>query len=279
MDFANTYLMLIHGELVGADDGEVHDSFSPATEKRIGRAAWGSAVDASRAVDSAQAAAPQWSDLKIAERAARLREFAAILRDSVEALASLECADVGNPIDVVRNDVRSAADAVEYFANLASELKGETIPSPSGGWHFTVREPYGVVARIVPFNHPLLFAASKVAAPLAAGNTVILAAPPQAPLSSLLMGEIVKDVFPPGVLNILAGDGSVVGHGLVTDRRVFRVGFTGSAETGKSVVRESADHLPEVTLELGGKNPLIVFPDADVPAAAAAAVNAMNFRW
>jgi acyl-CoA reductase-like NAD-dependent aldehyde dehydrogenase len=176
-------------------------------------------------------------------------------------------------------DVQAAARRLDYFAGLVTELKGMTVPASAGGLHYTVREPFGVVVRIVPFNHPIMFAGSRIAAPLVAGNTVVLKVPPQAPVTGLRLGELAKDVLPPGVLNIITGDGPTVGRALVTDRRVGRIGLTGSPGTGKSILRDSAEQIAEVSLELGGKNALIVFPDVDVEQSAAGAVRAMNFGW
>jgi betaine-aldehyde dehydrogenase len=271
------YLLLVNGQMVPAAANSIETSYSPATGKAVGRLAWGSALDAARAVDAADAARAGWAGTPIDGRIECLRELAAVLRKFREPLAQLETADLGNPIRVTRADVDAAAATVDYFANLASEVKGETIPVDSGGWHFTLREPFGVVVRIVAFNHPILFAA-KVAAPLAAGNTVVLKPSPQAPLSTLLLAELAREIFPPGVLNVVSG-GQEAGEALITDPRVRRIGFVGSVETGKRLVSASASNLADVSLELGGKNPLVVFPDADLDSSAAAAVKAMNFQW
>jgi aldehyde dehydrogenase (NAD+)/betaine-aldehyde dehydrogenase len=177
-------------------------------------------------------------------------------------------------------DIDSGAETLEYFAGLVRELKGETIPATSKNLHFSLREPYGVVARIVPFNHPFMFAASKMAAPLAAGNTVILKPSEQTSLSALLLGELCREALPPGVVNIVTGYGAQAGDGLVRHPRVKRVAFTGSVETGRAIQRSAADvAVKEVSLELGGKNPMIVFPDADLDAAIAASIIGMNFAW
>ncbi|MCW2740039.1 MAG: aldehyde dehydrogenase [Blastococcus sp.] len=271
--------MLIGGKLTDAVAGGVRASESPATEEVVGLAAWGEEADAEAALTAAAGAAEAWRATPGTERAKALVELARRLRDNVDTLALLEARDVGNPIRTTRFDVESAAQYLNYFAGLVGELKGATIPIESGGWHFTVREPYGVVVRIVPFNHPLLFAGSKIAAPLAAGNTVILKPPPQAPLSSLELGRLAADLFPPGVLGIVTGEGPTVGRYLTSDPRVSRVAFTGSVGSGKAIVAAAGEHLPEVSLELGGKNPMIVFPDAQPALVAEAVVRAMNFAW
>lgn len=274
-----TYDMLIGGELVQSSSGNVVPSINPATGDPIALVPDGTADDARAAVDAAEGAFEGWRRLAPTERAARSRELAAALRASIHELAELEARDTGSPITPMAADVRSAASRLEFFAGLVTEIKGTTVPASVEGLHYTIREPFGVVARIVPFNHPIMFAASRIAAPLVAGNTVVLKVPPQAPVTGLRLAELARDIFPPGVLNIVNGDGATVGRTLVSDRRVKRIGLTGSVETGKSIVRDSSDHLAEVSLELGGKNPLIVFPDAEVAQSAAGAVKAMNFGW
>ena len=152
----------------------------------------------------------------------------------------------------------------EYFAGLATELKGETIPANTQTFNFTLREPFGVVGRIVPFNHPIMFAASRLAAPLVAGNTVVLKSAEQTPLSALEMGHDLKELFPPGVVNVLSGDGPKAGAPLVRHPDVRRIAFTGSVEVGRQILRDAADGLKTVSLELGGKNPMMIFPDVDL---------------
>lgn len=274
-----TYEMLINGALGGAISGETIGSINPATGEVVARAAWGGEEDATAAVDAAEAARGGWRDTSVGDRSKLVSRLASRLRERAGDLATLETADTGNPINVMTGDVFAAAGALDYFAGLGTELKGHSVPSTAGGLRFTLREPYGVVVKIIPFNHPIMFSGAKIAAPLMAGNTVVLKPPPQAPLSALLLAELAADVFPAGVLNVVPGPGATVGHALVTDSRVRRIGFTGSVETGKVVMREASAHLADVSLELGGKNPLIVFPDADVEHASEAAVAAMNFTW
>jgi 2-formylbenzoate dehydrogenase len=160
------------------------------------------------------------------------------------------------------------------------ELKGETIPASTDHLHYTMREPYGVVARIVPYNHPLMFTAGRSVAPLIAGNCLVVKAPDQTPLSSLRLSELMADVFPPGVLSILTGGGGRAGEAMVRHRDIRRIAFIGSPGTGRAIQRAAAETaVKNVTLELGGKNPMIVFPDADLDAAVKAAVFGMNFHW
>lgn len=273
------FRMLIDGELVDSASGRTAATINPATEEVITEVPDADVEDAKRAVDAAHAAFPAWRARRPAERCEMLFEFARRLRERKQELAELEAADSGNPVATMATDVDYASATVEYFAGLGREMKGETVPATGTGLHLTVREPYGVVVRIIPFNHPLLFAASRIAAPLVAGNTVVLKPAPQTPLTALLIGEIAREVFPAGVLNIVTGGGATVGAALVADQRVRRVALTGSVETGRALLRGAAETMANVTLELGGKNPLIVFPDADPDRAAALAVAGMNFTW
>jgi betaine-aldehyde dehydrogenase len=277
---AAEYKMLIGGELVPSSSGEWIDSVNPATEEVIGYVPAGGKPDVGRAVESAAAAFPVWAGLDPAQRAAYLRELAAKLRSQKEAVVELEVADTGNTIREMELDVDSGASALEYFAGLAMEVKGETIPATAANLHFSVREPFGVVGRIVPFNHPVMFAASKIAAPLAAGNCVVLKPSEQSSLSSLLFAGMCREVLPPGVVNIVTGLGATAGDALVRHPGVKRLAFIGSVETGMAIERAAGESgIKQISLELGGKNPLIVFPDADLPRALQGAVRGMNFSW
>jgi acyl-CoA reductase-like NAD-dependent aldehyde dehydrogenase len=240
----------------------------------------GSAEDVARAVAAAEAAQPAWAAMSVWERAATLRRLAAAIRARSAEIVELESRDTGNTIAKLGADVQIAAGYLEYFAGLGSELKGETVPATAQGLHFTLREPYGVVARIVPFNHPFMFAAAHLAAPLMAGNAVVVKTPETSPLSGSLLGEICRTTLPPGLVNIVHGYGVPVGEALVRHPAVRRIGFTGSVPTGLAIQRAAAESgVKHVTLELGGKNPLIVFPDADLDRVVEAAVAGMNFSW
>lgn len=272
--------MLIGGELVESESGEWLESINPANEEVIGRVPAASAEDVGRAVAAAERAFPEWAALSVSERAAYLREVAARLSERSEEILQVEVTDTGNTIGKMRGDIGKAVDALEYYAGLGLELKGETVPSTPDNLHLSVREPYGVVGRIIPFNHPAMFAASRMAAPLVAGNTVVIKPSEQSPLSATMLGEICQEVLPPGVVNIVTGLGSVAGDALVRHPRVKRLAFIGSVKTGMAIQRSAAEvAVKHVTLELGGKNPMIVFPDADLSRAIPAAVGGMNFAW
>lgn len=272
--------MLIGGAFATASAGAWITSLNPATEEPIGRVPAGTKDDVMRAVAVAADAQPSWNERSIWERGALLRKLAARFRSNAAEILKMEATDTGNTIAKLRADVEIAAGYLEYFAGLATEMKGDTVPASPRGIHFTLREPYGVVGRIVPFNHPFMFAAAHLAAPLTAGNTVVIKTPETSPLSGHLLAQACADVLPPGVVNIVSGYGMPVGDALVRHPGVRRIGFTGSAATGMAIQRAAAETcVKHVSLELGGKNPLIVFPDADIVKAVDATVAGMNFSW
>ena len=236
------------------------------------------AADIGAAVAAAGPAAAAWRRVAARDRGAVVAELASVLERHAAELALLDAIDGGHPVTAMRADVAVAADTLRLFAGLAIELKGATVPASAEHLHLTVREPYGVVGRIIPFNHPIMFAAAKIAAPLVAGNAVILKPPDTAPLSALRMGELFADVLPPGVLSVVAGSGPAAGRALVRHPAVRRIGFIGSDATGLAIQRDAAEvGVKDVTLELGGKNALIAFPDADPDEVAAGVVDGMNF--
>ncbi|MBV9606887.1 MAG: aldehyde dehydrogenase family protein [Solirubrobacterales bacterium] len=272
--------LLIGGQLTATRSGNRYPTENPATEDVIAEVPDAGAEDVDRAVAAAVTASAEWRRIPPRERAAYIRRAAAVLLEHEHELAFLDAVDSGNPITAMRMDVQLAATTMNLYADWSMELGGETIPLTSDHLHYTVREPYGVVARIIPYNHPILFAASRCAAPLIAGNAVVLKAPDQTPLSALRMGELLQDVFPPGVLSVITGRGPVAGKTLVENPSVRRIAFIGSVQTGRAIQKTAAEAgVKHVTLELGGKNPVIVFPDADLDRAAQAAVLGMNFHW
>jgi betaine-aldehyde dehydrogenase len=260
-------------------DGEGRSvaSIDPSTGEEIARVTDATEADLEAAVEAAAAAAAGWAATPWAERAAALHRLADLIDADAEAFAGLDVVDAGMPIRGSRRDVGNASTYLRYFASLASELKGESIDVPGDSLDLTLRQPYGVVGRIVPFNHPLQFAAAAIAAPLAAGNTVVLKPAEQTPISSLHLAELAAKVLPAGAVNVVTG-GVAAGSALVRHPLVRRIGFTGSTRTGSAVLREAADQIKVVSLELGGKNPLIVFPDVDPEQAAELATIGMNLQ-
>jgi acyl-CoA reductase-like NAD-dependent aldehyde dehydrogenase len=272
--------MLIGGSLDYGGGDEWITSLDPSTEEPIGRAPAGTREDVERAAAAAAAAQPGWAAMTVWERAAGLKALAAAIRGRADEVKTLEAADSGNTIAHLGNDLFKASNHFEYFAGLATEIKGDTLPALSSGVHLTMRQPWGVVGRIVPFNHAFMFATANMAAPLAAGNTVVLKSPETSPLSAGILARICREVLPPGVVNIVSGFGLPVGDAIARHPLIRRIGFTGSIRTGLAIQRAAAETgVKKVTLELGGKNPLIVFPDADLGAALDAAVAGMNFAW
>ena len=272
------YYCLIGDELTGAESGRTFAAINPATGEILAEVPDCDARDVDRAVRAAQKAFPQWRRMTPAERGNFCRRFAERLRARKEVYAALDALDGGNPISMMRVDVAAAAAQIDYYAGLGAEIKGETIRSGSHHFSFTLREPFGVVGRIIPFNHPIMFAA-RIGSPLVAGNTLVLKPAEQTPLSALEMAHDVKDIFPPGVVNIITGDGPGAGAPLVKHPAVRRIAFTGSVEVGREIMRAAADGLKTISLELGGKNPMIVFPDADVDRAISSAFQGMNYTW
>ena len=273
-------LMYIGGEFVASESGEWMESVNPATEEVHGRVPAGTAADVDRAVQAALKAQEAWAKVSVWERGEIIRKLAAAIVARADEIVALEAADTGNTIASLGGDIHLAKGYLNFVAGLGIEIKGESVPATVENIHFTMREPYGVVGRIVPFNHPFLFAAAHLAAPLIAGNAVILKSPDQSPLSASLMAEICHEVLPPGLVNIVHGQGMVVGDAIVRHKKIHRIGFTGSVGTGMAIQRAAAEvAVKHLSLELGGKNPFIAFPDADPDAVAKAAVAGMNFSW
>lgn len=251
---------------------------SPSTGQPLGRFARAAAEDVDRAVAAARAAFAEWRQVAPLERARVLREMARRLAAHREELAWIDARDGGSPVRELRRDVDTAVAQLEFFAGLVTEMKGASVPMGPGVVNFSVREPLGVVVRIIPFNHPFMFCAGKPASALAAGNTVIVKPPEQAPLSALRTAELVDGLLPAGVFSVVTGDGAT-GAALAGHPGVAKVALIGSVPAGRAVLRAGADHIRPVLLELGGKNALIAFPDADPGAVARAVVAGMNFGW
>ncbi|WP_317996926.1 aldehyde dehydrogenase family protein [Vulcanimicrobium alpinum] len=277
--FAEPFAMLIDGALCGAEDGATFATVNPSTEAALADVPLAGREQVARAVDAAQRASAAWRGASLPERIAAVTRTIEILREHAEELSYLDALDGGLVLAEARKDVALAGAWIGYMLGAAMEVKGHTLPFADRGWLLTKREPYGVVARIGAFNHPLLFTAGKIAAPLLMGNAVIVKTPEQAPLSSLLFGRLVRDVFPPGVLQILSGDGPTTGDALVRHPRVKRIALIGSVETAMRIQRSAAETaVKHVTLELGGKNAMIVFPDADLDRAVEGATSSTNMQ-
>lgn len=267
--------MMIDGKWVESRSGRRYTTLNPSYDEPLADVPDSNAEDIQAAVDAAKAAFPAWRRMHVDDRVKHCKAFANGVRAMAREFGMLDALDSGNAFGPMIDDARKGASLHDFFGGLGMEIKGETIPTPGGGLDYTRPEPFGVVARIIPFNHPISFAAGKIAPALVAGNTVILKPAEQTPLSALLMGKLVQEHFPPGVVNIVTGDGPGCGAPLTRHKDVRRIAFTGSVETGKAIMASAG--IKSVSLELGGKNPLIVYPDVDIDKAAAAAVAGMNF--
>jgi betaine-aldehyde dehydrogenase len=258
--------------------GAVIEVENPATGASLGTASNGGAADADLAVIAAWAAFPAWRDTPAQERARCIRAASTILREHRDELAWLDAVDTGNPLQAMRYDIDISAAYMDHFAGLVTEIKGSTIPIAVGTLNYTLREPLGVVARIGAFNHPLLFVGGKAAAPLVAGNTLIIKPAEQTPLSALRIAELWHGVFPPGVFNVVTG-GREAGAALAAHPRVAKIGFIGSVTAGRAVMQAASATIKALTLELGGKNALIGCADAPPAEIGEGVVRGMNFRY
>ena len=275
--------MLIGGQWVESASGKTFDTINPSTGEVLAKVAEGDSEDINRAVAAARKAfeSGSWPKLTPSQRGRLLWKLADLVEQHAEELAQLETLDNGKPIKYSRGgDVPLTADHFRYFAGWATKLEGETIPvSIPNMFTYTLREPVGVVGQIIPWNFPLQMAAWKLAPALACGNTAILKPAGQTPLTALRLGELICEAgFPDGVVNIVPGFGETVGAALAAHPDVDKIAFTGSTEVGKKIVQASANNLKRVTLELGGKSPNIIFPDADLKYAVRGAMNAIFFN-
>lgn len=264
-------------EWIEASGGSI-PSINPATEEEICQIGVATAADVDRAVDAAIEGARVWRDMPWNERSAKINQLADRLAEVADGMAMTDTIESGLPINGMQGDAQNSAKELRYFAGISGEAKGETYPDAKDLFASTILEPFGVVARIVPFNHPLKYAAGKSAAVLAAGNSVILKPAEQTSLTTLEFARIAGEILPPGVVNVVTGPGDPTGMALVAHPEVPRVAFTGGVESGRAVNEAAARHFKTVSLELGGKNPLVVFGDAPIEAAAAAAIAGMNFK-
>jgi len=258
--------------------GTMAETLNPSTGGSLGAVACAGADDVDAAVAAARRGFLAWRDVAPLERARILRRVAEILRRHAGELAMIDAANCGNPVHEMTSDAMVAAAQLEFFAGLVTEMKGASIPMGPDVVNFSVREPVGVVARIVPFNHPFMFAAGKSAAPLAAGNAVIVKPPDQAPLSALRLAELMDGLLPAGVFNVVPGD-RATGAALAGHRDVAMVAIIGSVAAGRAVMRAASETVKPLLLELGGKNALIAYPDADPDDVAGAVIGGMNFTW
>ena len=270
--------MLIGGEWVEAADGRRIDVENPSRREPLASVARGGAEDVDRAVRAAAAAFPAWRALPARDRGRLLSAIAEDLAGIGEELARTIAAETGNAIRTqARGEAAMAADVFRYFGGVASEQKGEVLPLGDAMLSYSVREPLGVVAAIVPWNAPVLLASLKVAMALCTGNTLVLKAAEDAPLGVLRMAEVCARHLPAGVLNVVTGYGEECGGALLAHPGIAKISFTGSTEVGRIAMRAAAERILPVSLELGGKAPAIVYPDSCDDATVAHVIAAMRF--
>ena len=268
----------IGGAYVPSRSGTTFAVVNPATGADVARTAEGDASDVDAAVQNAAEAQKAWAKMPARKRGALVHACAAVIRDHVEELAKLIALETGKALRTEsRVEANTVADILEFFGGLGSELKGESVPFAPNVLSVTVREPLGVVGAIIPWNVPMLLMTLKVAPALVAGNSVVVKSAEEAPLAVLRICELMNRVLPPGVFNMLSGFGPECGAPLVEHKLVRKVTFTGSVETGKIVARAAANKLIPVTLELGGKSPMIVFADCDFAKTVSGALTSMRF--
>jgi phenylacetaldehyde dehydrogenase len=276
--------LLIDGQWVDARSGKTFAVEDPATQETITHVAEGDAADVDLAVAAARRAfeGGAWTKMLPAERASLVWKLADLLEKHADELAQLEALDNGKPVTAARSaDVAGSIAMFRYMSGWATRLTGETIPvSSPGAWHaYTLREPVGVVGQIIPWNFPLMMAAWKLAPALSVGCTIVLKPAEQTPLAAIRLGELVQEAgFPDGVVNIVTGFGETAGAAIASHPDVDKVAFTGSTEVGKLIVKAAAGNLKRVSLELGGKSPQIVFPDAKLDHTIAGTASAIFYN-
>ena len=257
--------LFIDGAYRASASGRQSTLINPASEEPFAEVAAADTADVEAAIQSAQRAwEGGWRDLAPGKREAALHAVARKLREHLEEIAQLEMLQIGKPISDARDEAGLGARVFEYYAGAVSKFCGQTIPVGRGGFDFTLRQPMGVAACIVPWNFPFPIACWKAAPALAAGNCVVLKPASLSPLTALKLGELVQEAgLPPGVLQVLPGSGAIVGDALVTHPLVRKISFTGSTDVGRRIMELAARGLKRISLELGGKSPNIVFADSD----------------
>jgi 1-pyrroline dehydrogenase len=271
------YKAFVGGDWVESASGETMEVINPATGETIADVPKCGAEDVDRAVEAAKAALPEWLDKTPKERSEFLHKLADVLEENAEELAQLESQNVGKPLMASRDEMPFAADNLRFFAGAARNLEGKSAGEYIAGYTSLVRrEPLGIVGGICPWNYPLMMAVWKMGPALAAGNVQILKPSEQTPLSLLRFVQLAQEAIPPGVLQVITGDGVPAGERIVAHPDVRLVSLTGDVATGKLIARNASDTLKRVHLELGGKAPMVVFDDAD-PAAVAAGIRLAGY--
>jgi acyl-CoA reductase-like NAD-dependent aldehyde dehydrogenase len=275
-----TYDLLINGESVKAHNGATMAAINPATNEKIADVASAGIRDADAAVAAARKALEgKWATMAPARRARVLFKIAALIGERLDELARTEVLNSGKTISGAKAEIGQVIEDFEFYGGAVTKLTGSTIPAPPNFFNYTLKEPVGVCAQIVPWNYPLLMASWKVAPALAAGCTIVLKPASPTPITAILLGQICLEAgCPPGVVNVLPGPGATIGAHLAAHPGVDKVAFTGETSTGRTIMELAAGTIKRVTLELGGKSPNLVFEDADVDAAVAGALHAIYYN-
>src|SRR5919199_1186620 len=275
----SSFKNFVGGDWVDSSSGETMEVLNPATGETIAEVPRGTAEDVDRAVQAAKKALPEWLETTPGERAEMLLKLADLIDEHTEELAQLESTNVGKPLPAARDEMPVSSDNLRYFAGAARVLEGKASGEYMRGYTSMLRrEPIGIVGGITPWNYPLMMAVWKFAPALAAGNVQILKPAETTPLTTLRFFQLAMEaeILPPGVMNVVTGDGVPVGEAIVKHPDVRLVSLTGDVETGKIIARTAADNLKRVHLELGGKAPVVVFDDAD-PAAVAEGIKVAGY--
>jgi acyl-CoA reductase-like NAD-dependent aldehyde dehydrogenase len=269
--------LVLDGELVDSSTGARFDTVNPATGAVLASVAEATAEDVDRAVRSSQAAAKKWQRIRPSQRARLILRYAALIEQHAGELALLQTRDMGKPIrESIGIDIPVMVETLEYFAGLVTKIEGRTTPAPGRFLNYTLREPIGVVGAITPWNFPAVQAIWKIAPAIAMGNAIVLKPAQLAPLVPAALGEIALQAgFPPGLINVLPGRGSVAGNALAEHPGIGKLTFTGSTEIGRTIGRAAADGLITASLELGGKSALVAFGDSSPETVAATVFQAM----
>ncbi|HLR75393.1 MAG TPA: aldehyde dehydrogenase family protein, partial [Virgibacillus sp.] len=265
---SETIGLYINGSYVPSQSGQTFETLNPATEEVLATVSEAKEEDIDRAVDAARKAFDDgpWSQLTTAERSHLIYKFANLVEEHREELAQLETLDNGKPYkQALEDDIDGTVDHFRYYAGWATKTFGQTIPISKDYLNYTVHEPVGAVGQIIPWNFPFAMASWKLGAALATGCTIVIKPAEQTPLSLLYAAKLFKEAgFPDGVVNVVPGFGPVAGEAIVTHEGLDKIAFTGSTVVGKGIMKKAADQVKNITLELGGKSPNIIFEDANV---------------
>jgi betaine-aldehyde dehydrogenase len=271
----DTYQLLINGERTNSSNNEFFETYNPATGEVLAKVAKATKADVDRTVEAARTAfeSGKWPKTSHTKRAKLLNKIAAIMRDRFNELVEAEVLNSGKTVAAAQGQITQAIEDFEFYAGTIATFGGRTNPMPNGFFNYTLKEPVGVCAQIIPWNYPLMMAAWKIAPALAAGCTVILKPASHTPITAYILADICHEAgVPAGVVNILTGSGSEIGPYLTEHPGVDKVAFTGETETGKDIMSRASETLKRVTLELGGKSPSIVFDDCDIDGAVAGSI-------